>query len=171
MHHTICVDEDTGKPEIIIYYNSTKAGVDALDEKCATYSTSRRTRRWPMVLFHAVLNIAGVNSRVLYQFANAGKEIPRSNFLKELGRQLYSPYMAFRITKSYVPRKLRMLSADLLGVSMEEEPTPVVQPPKSKRRRCGTCPSKKDRKTNHYCFKCNIPICLECSITLCSNCK
>lgn len=45
MHHTKCTDLQTKKPEVIIYYNSTKGGVDALDEKCATYCTGRRTRR------------------------------------------------------------------------------------------------------------------------------
>lgn len=84
MHHDSTVDEKTKKPEIIMFYNSTKAGVDALDEKCATYSTSRRTRRWPMTLFRCILNISDVNSRIIYQFAH-GEEISRYNYLKQLG--------------------------------------------------------------------------------------
>lgn len=47
--------EQTGKQEIIIYFNG---GVDALDEKCFKYSTSHRTRRWLMVIFFVWLTSA-----------------------------------------------------------------------------------------------------------------
>lgn len=45
MHSDDIVDEKSKKPKIILFYNSTKGGVDALDQKCANYSTSQRTRR------------------------------------------------------------------------------------------------------------------------------
>lgn len=51
MHHQNEFDEDVQKPEIISYYNRTKEGVDALNEKCSVYCTGRRTRRWPMANF------------------------------------------------------------------------------------------------------------------------
>lgn len=38
MHHSKCIDPITNKPEIIMYYNSIKGGVDAL-EKCTVYCT------------------------------------------------------------------------------------------------------------------------------------
>lgn len=37
LHHDDNIDEDTGdkrKPEMITFYNSTKAGVDVVDEMC-----------------------------------------------------------------------------------------------------------------------------------------
>ena len=34
MHHNDLVDGDTQKPEIILYYNSAKSGVDNLDQRC-----------------------------------------------------------------------------------------------------------------------------------------
>lgn len=170
MHHSDCVDDDSKKPEIILFYNETKAGVDALDEKCATYSTSRRTRRWPMVLFHTLLNIAGVNSRVMYQFSQAGREISRSSYLKELGRQLYTPHVTARIYNTNVPRKIRMSAADILKLSVEEPPTPVEAPQRSKRPRCGLCPPGKDRKTSNRCSSCKKPVCLQCSNLVCKNC-
>jgi hypothetical protein len=42
---------DDGKPEIISYYNNTKGDVNSFDEKSSIYSSSRRTRRWPMTFF------------------------------------------------------------------------------------------------------------------------
>src|SRR5215510_5531487 len=37
--------------EIIHFYNSTKGGVDTVDQLCGNYSVSRRTRRWPLCIF------------------------------------------------------------------------------------------------------------------------
>jgi hypothetical protein len=51
MHHSKGVDDESGKPEIISFYNMTKGGIDSMDEKCAKYTCSRRTRRWPMAIF------------------------------------------------------------------------------------------------------------------------
>lgn len=48
-HHNMEVQND--KPEIILYYNSTKAGVDTLDKCVRAYSCRRGTRRWPMAVF------------------------------------------------------------------------------------------------------------------------
>ncbi|KAJ8966080.1 hypothetical protein NQ314_003749 [Rhamnusium bicolor] len=45
MHHDADIDEtsENKKPEIICYYNSTKGGVDTVDELCGTYSVSRKS--------------------------------------------------------------------------------------------------------------------------------
>lgn len=64
MHHSVQTEKD--KPEIIQFYNSTKAGVDAMDQKCANYCSSRRTQRWPMAIFHAILGMSSANSYILY---------------------------------------------------------------------------------------------------------
>lgn len=62
------IDETTGddfKPEIITFYNMTKAGVDTVDKLCATYSVARKCNRWPLVIFFRIIDIAGINSFVL----------------------------------------------------------------------------------------------------------
>lgn len=54
LHHSNTIDEASGdlrKPEHIMFYNSTKAGVDVVDELSGTYSVSRNSRRWPLTLF------------------------------------------------------------------------------------------------------------------------
>ncbi|CAH2006847.1 unnamed protein product [Acanthoscelides obtectus] len=38
MHHDKSVSDTNRKPEIIEFYNSTKGGVDSLDQKCAVSS-------------------------------------------------------------------------------------------------------------------------------------
>lgn len=61
------INEVTGKPEMIIYYNQTKEGVDTLDQMCSHMSCSRKTNRWPMCLFYGMLNIAFVNAYIIYR--------------------------------------------------------------------------------------------------------
>lgn len=51
-------DQNSGKPEIILDYNNTEVGVDVAD---SSYDVTRYTKRWPMVIFFAILNIAGIN--------------------------------------------------------------------------------------------------------------
>lgn len=67
MHHNQNDDPDTGKPEIVDFYNHTKGGVEGMDFKCANYSSNRRTKRWPMaVVFNTIVDMAsGVNAFVI----------------------------------------------------------------------------------------------------------
>lgn len=68
LHHHDKIDEITGdknKPEIIAFYNCTKAGVDV--ELCTTYNVSRNSKRWPMTIFYAILNIAASNANVIFR--------------------------------------------------------------------------------------------------------
>ena len=93
MHHSQLIEEN-GKSEIICFYNDTKRGVDALDQRCATYLCQRRTRRWPMAIFGAILDISRVNSYIL--FLSASEEtvkISRRKFSVALGRDLIVDYM------------------------------------------------------------------------------
>ncbi|XP_055928586.1 piggyBac transposable element-derived protein 4-like [Argiope bruennichi] len=62
LHDKAEIDGDSGKPEVILDYNMTKGGVDTCDKMCSAYSVSQITRRWPLVLFYIMMNIAGINS-------------------------------------------------------------------------------------------------------------
>lgn len=171
MHHDSYVNPESKKPEIIEFYNKTKSGVDALDQKCAAYSTSRRTRRWPMAIFHCILNIAGVNSRVLFQFSPNGHEISRFSFLKQLGMALCKPHMEMRMNNKRIPRHLREGIARKLGTSLPIETVPEEEVSRSKRKRCAFCPPKKDRKCSLACKQCKKPLCMTCAIKICPNCS
>ena len=41
----------SGKPEIIEFYNQTKVGVDALDQKVRHYPTYQKTKHCPQAVF------------------------------------------------------------------------------------------------------------------------
>lgn len=88
MHYDNSIDISTGeqkKPDIVIFYNSTKGGVDVVDRMCSNYSVGRVSNRWPLTLFYCMLDIAGINSQIIYQSNNDDQQI-RRNYLKLLGK-------------------------------------------------------------------------------------
>uniref|UniRef100_A0A0A1XPM0 PiggyBac transposable element-derived protein 4 n=1 Tax=Zeugodacus cucurbitae TaxID=28588 RepID=A0A0A1XPM0_ZEUCU len=55
-----CDDTISGikqKPNVILFYNETKGGVDVMDHMLRQYSTKRKTHRWPLALFYNILDI------------------------------------------------------------------------------------------------------------------
>lgn len=170
MHHNDEIDGDTNKPEIIMYYNSTKGGVDEADKKCSIYSSSRRTKRWPMVLFYRVLDLSGMNAYILHNM-HQSKDVDRGDFLKKLARSLVVPHMQRRVTSINLPRELRSTITRVLGKDMVtvDVQVPAVIP--GSRRVCRLCPSKKHRMTSYVCVGCSKPVCLQCSRPLCNECQ
>ena len=83
------IDECTGderKPEMITFYNMTKSGVDKLDQLCTASNVSRNTRRCPMTVIYAMLNIAVVNSYI-------GKKNLEGKYWRALLRQLSAEFV------------------------------------------------------------------------------
>ncbi|KAF0298471.1 PiggyBac transposable element-derived protein 4 [Amphibalanus amphitrite] len=56
-HETPIVDEKTRKPEIILYYNSTKGGVDVVDSMLETAMGKPTLRRWPTAVFFIIIGV------------------------------------------------------------------------------------------------------------------
>lgn len=99
MHDEGEIDEDSGKPTIILDYNSTKGGADIVDQKCANYSTKRKTRRWPLALLFRFLGMAGVNAHAIFVANNLSKNgIPkklcsRMNFIERLSFSILEEHL------------------------------------------------------------------------------
>ena len=73
MHEDAAIySDDSKKPDIILFYNSTKGGVDTIDQMCRHYTAKPETRRWPMAVFYAMLNIEALNAYVIWTEANPG---------------------------------------------------------------------------------------------------
>ncbi|XP_031139747.1 uncharacterized protein LOC116039112 [Sander lucioperca] len=93
------------KPDIILHYNSTKGGVDNLDKLVGTYSCRRKTTRWPLAVFHNILDVSAYNAFVLWRELRPqwmrGKLYRRCVFLEQLGRALVTPLIERR---SRLPR-------------------------------------------------------------------
>ena len=67
MHSLPEVDSSAAekKPEVILHYNSIKSGIDILDKKVWTYTSKRMTGRWPVALFHNMINVSAVNAYIV----------------------------------------------------------------------------------------------------------
>lgn len=157
---------------MIADYNHTKGGVDEIDKKCSIYSCRRKTRRWPMAVFQRILDMAGINSFVLYQMSSDRDEkMRRGTFLLNLGRHLVLDHLKIRVYNERLPRELRMTISRVLGQDLPPPPPKTRSLPTSGRKLCHICPTKIKRVTRYCCCDCFKPICLKCSKPLCEDCQ
>ncbi|XP_045074426.1 piggyBac transposable element-derived protein 4-like, partial [Coregonus clupeaformis] len=178
------------KPAIVLDYNSNKGGVDNLDKVIGTYSCRRMTARWPLVIFHNILDVSSYNAFVIWRELNPtwmpGKRNKRRVFLEQLGKALVTPFIqrrarlprteasaalvkaVQRATYRDQPRRDHAPAAPDHAAPPAQAPNPA-QP--SKRKRCQVCPTKKDCKTHTVCTRCNKYICKGCSHPYCPTCS
>ena len=153
MHDTATVDEDTMKPEIILDYNGTKGGVDTVDKMCASYSVSRITRRWPLALFFTFLNIAGINSQIIFSFNNPDAKLRRRLYLKNLALGLMKEHMIMRSNIVSLPADITVFLSQYCPT---KRPAEDISGPKSKvRGTCFICGRKKNSSTSMKCGRCS----------------
>lgn len=167
MHFGDDIDPRTNKPEMIMTYNDTKGGVDMVDKLCAQYNCARGTRRWPMVPFYSMLNVAGINAFVIYNGNNPDSTTPRKEFLLKLSMALLYDYQKERAISANLPRSLRSRLQEVCGVPAGDEP-PVRTP--GTVGRCAVCTWQKNRKTKYFCQNCAKYLCLEHIRPMCNAC-
>lgn len=167
LHSGDKIDESTFdkcKPEIVTFYNATKGGVDVVDELISQYTVSRNSCRWPLTVFYCLLNIAGINSQIIYT-ANTENKIERRIFLRELALELMKPQAETRLSIPNLPLKLRDSIKQLVGV---EEKIPEARVRVT--GMCSLCPRRKNRKTKKTCCKCSAYLCNEHCRSICQRC-
>ncbi|XP_031582777.2 piggyBac transposable element-derived protein 4-like [Oreochromis aureus] len=168
-------DPDGGapaKPLMVLHYNRTKGGVDNLDKVVGTYSCRRKTLRWPVALFHNMVDVAAYNAFVVWRETRpdwmSGKLNKRRLFLERLGKALVLPTLEARRRRGTrgPQREEQGEDAAVSESRSSDEPqgTPV------KRQRCRVCPRSKDVKTKIVCFACRVHVCSRCALTYCPTC-
>ncbi|XP_056647447.1 uncharacterized protein LOC130452154 [Diorhabda sublineata] len=115
---------DQKKPTMITFYNNTKGGVDTTDKLCASYNVSRNIRRWPMVVFCAILNMSVINARLIH-IGNDQAVTRRKVFLKKLVDELVLPQLYRRSQNTVgmpldLQRKLQPYRQDERNLANEE---------------------------------------------------
>lgn len=168
LHHDDNIDDASGKPEIITDYNNTKGGVDVVDRLCANYNVARNTKRWPIVIFYSLVNVAGINSQVVYSSNNPSATVSRRSFLRNLAFELTQPHLKERATIEKLPISLKSRLREICNIT--EAPAssnPIVN---NQTGRCAICSTKKNRKTRYYCRKCSKFMCLEHIVVVCDEC-
>ncbi|CAH2088975.1 unnamed protein product [Euphydryas editha] len=106
MHHNNKIDNITGKPEVIMYYNSTKGGIHMVDQKCSVHSSSRRTTHLPMAVFFRVVDMACCNAQVIYESQSDVPKLKRLDFLKSIAENLNESNLMTRLHSTRLPRQI-----------------------------------------------------------------
>ncbi|KAH1009951.1 hypothetical protein HUJ05_004326 [Dendroctonus ponderosae] len=161
------VDQDLRKSLVNFDYNSTKGGVDTVDQMCASYSVSRITRRWPLVVFFRHLEIAGINARVIFKFNNLDNKDERRVFLRKLALELMKDHLKERALTQSLPKDISYF----LDKYRNEEGTERGEEVKT--GICFICGTHKNNRTKQKCNKCARNICKKHSSThiTCTKCK
>jgi Transposase IS4 len=164
--------ETTGKqkPEIIKFYNSTKGGVDTMDQMVSNYTCKRSTRRWPSAIWSNIMDIAALNAFRIFSIQHPEQyksdNHQRKRFLKELAKELIMPYMMARASSC----KLKAHTQDCMKRCGLQVAHPTMSGP-TKRRRCHICPRENDRKSKIACSICNQNTCAIHMIQICDQCQ
>lgn len=153
LHHSPDIEEN-GKPEIVNYYNETKAGVDTLDQIIRFFTVRRKSLRWPMTIFYNIIDIVGYNSFVIYSMkypedAKKDKWRARRRFLLQLAEEIMEEYK--------VPEP-------------DQKRKKLAETATNSRARCSVCPRDKDTKSRYRCHKCTKPMCLSHMNYVCPDC-
>ena len=79
------------KQETMEFYNKSKC-VNVADQMARLYSIKAGTLRWPVPVFYKVLDLAGINTFVLYKKRTSDK-VSRRDFLFKLATELCEDYI------------------------------------------------------------------------------
>lgn len=124
MHHSNEVNvSNKNKSEINLYYNSTKGGVDTLDQMVHEYTVRRKTNRWPVAFFQNIIDVVGIASLIiwknLYPTWNQRKKcVLRKVFLREVVTELVTPHIRRRNKKGLTNYHLSAIE-DVVGCHQE----------------------------------------------------
>ncbi|XP_049517028.1 piggyBac transposable element-derived protein 4-like [Dermacentor silvarum] len=141
------------KPLLIDEYNSGMLGVDKSDQLIASYNVLMKCVRWWKTLFFHCIDIAVVNSFILFQEH----------------RQQHLSTPEFQRGANFDQLSFRMeLTQQLLGLDDEdvprEDPVPKLHLPQKmpQRRNCRMCyeERKVEPKTNVLCEECGVHLCI-----------
>ena len=136
------------KPEVILYYNRTKSGVDILDRMVGTYTCKRMTRRWPVALFYNMIDVSAVNAYVVWQQLHDENNRIFSKKRRKKSLLEYQVFCQCQKGRAIKPQSNRKRTA-----ATENQAT------KAKKARCYLCERSKDQKCRQACSACNNNIC------------
>ncbi|KAL7402948.1 hypothetical protein ABVT39_022285 [Epinephelus coioides] len=63
---TAVITAEDRKPLMIQDYNRNKGGIDCLDKLTGTYTCKQMTARWPVAVFHNILDVSACNAYMVW---------------------------------------------------------------------------------------------------------
>ena len=161
MHRDAAVDRETSKPDIILFYNQTKGGVDTCDQMIKSLTVKRKTRRWPQIIFYRIVDFACLNSFIVWRTIFPQSTIRRRDYQMQLAMELAKPHI---IRRSQIPelRKSITFAMKACGIDLPvHHMAPDTDDEPATKRRCHVCPRKLKRKIRQTCKKYKRPVCNE----------
>lgn len=146
-------NEEHHKPLMILEYNTTKGGVDTMDENVEEFSVRRKTRRWPLLLFFNMIDVA-VNNAFLLKKA-AGYTFSKKDFLKKLSFQLGLQYATIRLRRNGIQRHIKDCGV-MVGYIEQVDQRVQVQVNRNNPTSCAFCRKTTRSKCDH-CMKAICP--------------
>ena len=137
-HDAPMIDSNTKKPEIVLYYNTTKGGVDVVDSMLESCMGKPTLKRWPTCVFFFMLGVAQVNGFTILQLNRRSGEDRRCMRLA-LAQQLMNPRIQERLANPVgLNADILTALATVTGQSpARAQPTAPIE--RSARGRCVTC--------------------------------
>ena len=134
------------KPDSVLYYNKTKVGVDLYDQMTRLYSVKAASRRWPVHVFYNAVDMALINSWILY------KQVCQSSISR----------------REFIQRVAEELSGSAPTVSRKRRAEEVCSPNDTKassivKRRLTYSNLKFRNLITDICQECNKPMCGRCA--------
>lgn len=149
-------------PHVVAAYNEIMGGVDRFDQLRERYAIGRRSIKWWHRILYYLVDLAIVNSFIMWKCVKNKKEKEECNQLSfriRLAKQLISGYSSrkrrgrpinYLSNKSKVPDDVKLAN---VGSHM-----PLVN---ENYRRCKHCSTKScEKRTRYTCSACEVPLCI-----------
>lgn len=141
---------------------------------CDVYSVARVTRRWSLVIFFSLMDVAGINAQAIFCANEKNKKYKRRIFLKNLKFSPMKPQLVNRGGISSLPADVTAF----LRKYKEPQAEVVAEPIATKISHCATCGPAKNTSSSTtircdacHCFVCKDHVkitrtCEECLLSL-----
>jgi hypothetical protein len=158
-------DDDKKLPTMIHDYNQTKFGVDVIDQCINNYTVRRISRRWPLLVFFNIIDIAAINAMTVWLCQNptwnSRQKYIRRLFLQQLSKSLTNSHNERRSQCSRLTLKTK-LALKCLGYELKSNILTIEDKSNDSikiKKRCYLCPTHPGRKIRQVCEKCQKNVC------------
>ena len=121
--HNRLTNVEHGKTEAHMWYNASKGGTDTFDQMCWITSCNRKTARWPLCAFYALLNIVVNNAWIIYHHRSVDQErTDKIDFMQNMAYELCLPYVQDRHRRigKYLPRPIHTAMETVFNVDRQQ---------------------------------------------------
>ena len=152
-HRQPMVDSVSKKPEVVLYYNSTKGGIDVCDAIVESTICKAALRRWPTRVLLYLISVANLNAFHLFCLAQPTSDFcdvlhgGRMRFLRSLAMKLLEPqlerrvelYQSHGVLNAQTTAALRMVLDRPLTRDAPPAAAPAAAAAESSKGRCHLC--------------------------------